>query len=59
MNKSNFVAGEQTISHAAILPPEVVGDGTVKLFNKWSFEDVEVKDISLTYEYLLLSESDV
>ena len=22
--------------------------GTVKLFNKWSYEDVEVKDISLT-----------
>jgi small subunit ribosomal protein S5e len=23
--------------------------GTVKLFNKWSYEDVEVRDISLTW----------
>jgi len=38
-----------------ILSPEIVGDGTVKLFNKWSFEDVEVKDISLTYSsYVIL-----
>ena len=44
-----MLAGEQPISQMAILPPEIVGDGSVKLFNKWSFEDVEVKDISLTY----------
>ncbi|KAK9474850.1 40S ribosomal protein uS7 [Dipodascopsis tothii] len=32
-----------------VLPDEVVAEaGQVKLFNKWSFEDVEVKDISLT-----------
>ncbi|CAG8470620.1 9642_t:CDS:2 [Paraglomus occultum] len=31
------------------LPPEVVAEvGQVRLFNKWSFDDVEVKDISLT-----------
>jgi hypothetical protein len=48
--QSDFLAGEETVavSQTAILPPEIVGDGSVKLFNKWSFEDVEVKDISLT-----------
>ncbi|KAF9970676.1 ribosomal protein S5 [Actinomortierella ambigua] len=29
------------------LPAGAETDGTVRLFNKWSFEDVEVKDISL------------
>ena len=33
----------------AVLPKDVVQEiGTVKLFNKWSYEDVEVRDISLT-----------
>ena len=27
---------------------DILQIGTVKLFNKWSYEDVEVKDISLT-----------
>ncbi len=32
-----------------ILPKDVSSEiGTVKLFNKWSYEDVEVRDISLT-----------
>lgn len=32
-----------------VLPKEVTDEiGTVKLFNKWSYEDVEVRDISLT-----------
>ena len=32
-----------------VLPKEITQEiGTVKLFNKWSYEDVEVKDISLT-----------
>lgn len=31
------------------LPSDVVAEsGSIKLFNKWSFDDVEVKDISLT-----------
>ena len=33
------------------LPKEVtdeIGQG-IKLFNKWSYEDVEIRDISLTY----------
>ena len=34
----------------AILPKEVTDEiGSVKLFNKWSYEDVEIRDISLTY----------
>lgn len=44
------IAGDApVVTQNAILPPDVVGDGSIKLFNKWSFEDVEVKDISLTY----------
>lgn len=32
-----------------VLPKDVTDEiGTVKLFNKWSYEDVEVRDISLT-----------
>jgi hypothetical protein len=37
----------------AILPKDVSEEaGSVKLFNKWSYEDVEIRDISLTYAYL-------
>lgn len=33
-----------------VLPKEVTSEiGTTKLFNKWSYEDVEIRDISLTY----------
>ena len=32
-----------------ILPKDVASEiGTIKLFNKWSYEDVEIRDISLT-----------
>jgi small subunit ribosomal protein S5e len=35
----------------AVLPKEVTDEiGSIKLFNKWSYEDVEIRDISLTYE---------
>ena len=44
-----YVAGEEPTQQTPILSADIVGDGSVKLFNKWSFEDVEVKDISLTY----------
>lgn len=42
-----------------VLPKDVTDEiGTVKLFNKWSYEDVEVRDISLTWVfYLSLSPS--
>ncbi|GES59552.1 ribosomal protein S7 [Aspergillus terreus] len=33
-----------------VLPKEAIAEmGTVKLFNKWSYEDVEIRDISLTF----------
>lgn len=33
-----------------VLPQDVVAEmGNVKLFNKWSYEDIQVRDISLTY----------
>ena len=32
-----------------VLPKDVTEEiGAIKLFNKWSYEDVEVRDISLT-----------
>ena len=32
-----------------VLPKDVTEEiGSIKLFNKWSYEDVEVRDISLT-----------
>lgn len=34
----------------SVLPKDVVQEiGSTKLFNKWSYEDVEIRDISLTY----------
>lgn len=44
-------AGDVEVATAAfqVLPKEVTEEqGSIKLFNKWSYEDVEVKDISLT-----------
>jgi len=33
----------------SVLPKEVTDEiGSIKLFNKWSYEDVEIRDISLT-----------
>lgn len=32
-----------------VLPKEVTDEiGSIKLFNKWAYDDVEVRDISLT-----------
>lgn len=37
--------------NSVALPKDVVSEiGTIKLFNKWSYEDVEIRDISLTYD---------
>jgi len=45
-------AGEVEVesqSGYAVLPKEVTEEiGSIKLFNKWSYEDVEIRDISLT-----------
>lgn len=39
-----------------ILPKDVTEEiGSIKLFNKWSYEDVEIRDISLTYAYPVFS----
>lgn len=52
---SDVDAGEADVEIVTLnnstLPKDIAADaGTVKLFSKWSFEDIEVKDISLTYE---------
>lgn len=40
-----------------VLPKDVTSEiGSVKLFNKWSYEDVEIRDISLTYVAQRISE---
>jgi len=40
---------EVETSSYQVLPKEVTAEiGQVKLFNKWSYEDVEIRDISLT-----------
>jgi small subunit ribosomal protein S5e len=44
-------SGEVEVATAAfpVLPKEVSDEiGSIKLFNKWSYDDVEIKDISLT-----------
>jgi small subunit ribosomal protein S5e len=39
----------ETVSGYQALPKEIVSEiGSVKLFNRWSYEDVEIRDISLT-----------
>lgn len=41
-----------------VLPKDVTDEiGSVKLFNKWSYEDVEIRDISLTYVTAFLNHS--
>ncbi len=39
----------EAVSGYQVLPKEVTDEiGTIKLFNKWAYEDVEIRDISLT-----------
>ncbi|PSR80608.1 40S ribosomal protein S5 [Coniella lustricola] len=39
----------EAVSGYQVLPKDVVAEiGSIKLFNKWSYEDVEIRDISLT-----------
>lgn len=39
----------ENLSGYQVLPKEVTDEiGTIKLFNKWAYDDVEVRDISLT-----------
>lgn len=49
MSDNGEVEVETSSYLSQALPKEVVENiGTVKLFNKWSYEDVEIRDISLT-----------
>jgi small subunit ribosomal protein S5e len=39
----------EAVAGYQVLPKEVIQEiGSIKLFNKWSYEDVEIRDISLT-----------
>ena len=41
--------GEVEVVTSNVLPKEVLAEqGSIKLFNKWSYDDVEIRDISLT-----------
>jgi small subunit ribosomal protein S5e len=50
--------GEVEVENSSypVLPKDVTDEiGSIKLFNKWSYEDVEIRDISLTYVTAFLS----
>ena len=49
MSDKGEVEVEVPIGQYQVLPKEVTAEiGSIKLFNKWSYEDVEIRDISLT-----------
>ena len=49
MSDNGEVEVESPQASYPVLPKEVIAEvGSVKLFNKWSYEDVEIRDISLT-----------
>jgi hypothetical protein len=51
MSDNGEVEVEVPSVNSNILPKEVTAElGSTKLFNKWSYEDVEIRDISLTYD---------
>ena len=55
MSDSGEVEVQNTAGNLDVLPKEVIADiGSVKLFQKWSYEDVEIRDISLTYGIISL-----
>jgi hypothetical protein len=50
MSDTGEVEVENPSAIYPVLPKDVQAEvGSVKLFNKWSYEDVEIRDISLTY----------
>ncbi|PNS18490.1 40S ribosomal protein S5 [Sphaceloma murrayae] len=55
-------AGEvevETPNNSQVLPKDVTSEiGSIKLFNKWSYEDVEIRDISLTYGFPIAQPAD-
>lgn len=49
MSEHGEVEVENPAAAFQVLPKEAIAEmGSVKLFNKWSYEDVEIRDISLT-----------
>lgn len=49
MSDNGEVEVESPAGNYAVLPKDVTAEiGSIKLFNKWSYEDVEIRDISLT-----------
>ena len=53
---------EETTIEDVVEEPEFVGDESaseIKLFGKWSFEDIEIRDISLVVSELLVSQISV
>jgi small subunit ribosomal protein S5e len=49
MSEHGEVEVENPSAGFQALPKDALAEmGTVKLFNKWSYEDVEIRDISLT-----------
>jgi len=50
MSDNGEVEVETPQTNNGMLPKDVAAEaGSIKLFNKWSYEDVEIRDISLTY----------
>lgn len=50
MSDTGEVEVENPSALYPVLPKDVQAEvGSIKLFNKWSYEDVEIRDISLTY----------
>ena len=53
MSDTGEVEVQNPAGNLDVLPRDVTAEiGSIKLFNKWSYEDVEIRDISLTYGQL-------
>lgn len=52
MSDNGEVEVESSAAFQAVPKDVLAEQGSVKLFNKWSYEDVEIRDISLTYVFL-------
>ena len=51
MSDNDEVEVQGPTGNLDVLPKDVTAEiGSIKLFNKWSYEDVEIRDISLTYD---------
>jgi hypothetical protein len=51
MSDNGEVEVEVPSVNSNVLPKDVIAEiEQRKLFNKWSYEDVEIRDISLTYD---------